>query len=81
MLCIFSQKDSLTVIPDALVEQTVKQATVYDKFQFERIGFFSVDPDSSKDKVSTPFHCAQSLKPYAMLLTMEQMYLIRFLSV
>ena len=54
MLCIFSQKDSLTVIPDALVEQTVKQATVYDKFQFERIGFFSVDPDSSKDKVSTP---------------------------
>ena len=54
MLCFFSQKDSLTVIPDALVEQTVKQATVYDKFQFERIGFFSVDPDSSKDKVSTP---------------------------
>ena len=54
MLYIFSQKDSLTVIPDALVEQTVKQATVYDKFQFERIGFFSVDPDSSKDKVSTP---------------------------
>ena len=54
MLCIFSQKDSLTVIPDALVEQTVKQATVYDKFQFERIGFFSIDPDSSNDKVSTP---------------------------
>ena len=54
MLCFFSQKDSLTVIPDALVEQTVKQATVYDKFQFERIGFFSVDPDSSKDKVNIP---------------------------
>ena len=40
------------VIPDALVEQTVKDATVYDKFQFERIGFFSVDPDSNKRKVS-----------------------------
>lgn len=44
-------KDSLTVIPEALVEQTVKQAAVYDKFQFERIGFFSVDPDSSKSKL------------------------------
>lgn len=44
-------KDSLTVIPEALVEQTVKQASVYDKFQFERIGFFSVDPDSCKSKL------------------------------
>lgn len=25
-----------------------KTANVYDKFQFERIGFFSVDPDSVK---------------------------------
>lgn len=22
---------------------------VYDRFQFERLGFFSMDPDSSKD--------------------------------
>lgn len=43
-------KDSLTVISDALVEQTVKGAAVYDKFQFERIGFFSIDPDSTKLK-------------------------------
>lgn len=42
----------MTVIPEALVEHTVKQAAVYDKFQFERIGFFSVDPDSNKQKVS-----------------------------
>ena len=49
---IVSSQDSLTVISDALVEQTVKEAAVYDKFQFERIGFFSVDPDSSKQKVS-----------------------------
>ena len=26
-------------------------AKVYDKFQFERNGFFSVDPDSSAEKV------------------------------
>ncbi|CAH3145871.1 unnamed protein product [Porites evermanni] len=45
-------KDSLTVIPNALVEKSVKDANVYDKFQFERIGFFSVDPDASKKKVS-----------------------------
>lgn len=29
----------------------MKQAAVYDKFQFERIGFFSVDPDSNKQRV------------------------------
>ncbi|KAM7442173.1 putative glutamine--tRNA ligase, partial [Porites harrisoni] len=44
-------KDSLTVIPNALVEKSVKDANVYDKFQFERIGFFSVDPDASKKKL------------------------------
>lgn len=43
--------DSLTVISAALVEQTVKGAAVYDKFQFERIGFFSVDPDSTEEKL------------------------------
>lgn len=45
------QQDSLTLISSALVEQTVKGAAVYDKFQFERIGFFSVDPDSNEQKV------------------------------
>ncbi|KAI8505057.1 peptide antigen-transporting ATPase [Branchiostoma belcheri] len=46
-------KDSLTVIPDALLNASVKGAKVYDKFQFERIGYFSVDPDSAKsDKFS-----------------------------
>ena len=46
------------MISAALVEQTVKGAAVYDKFQFERIGFFSVDPDSTEEKVSkTSFNC------------------------
>ena len=45
------QQESLTLISSALVEQTVKGAAVYDKFQFERIGFFSVDPDTNKQKV------------------------------
>ncbi|VDK33153.1 unnamed protein product [Taenia asiatica] len=42
---------SLTVASDALVEQSVKDAKVYDRFQFERIGFFTVDQDSEPGKV------------------------------
>jgi glutaminyl-tRNA synthetase len=40
-------KDSLTVLPNAYVDASVTGAKVYDKFQFERNGYFSVDPDSS----------------------------------
>ncbi len=39
--------DSLNVLT-SFVDQSMKSAKVYDKFQFERIGFFSVDPDSEK---------------------------------
>ena len=44
-------QDSLTVLPYAYVDNFVKDAKVYEKFQFERTGFFSVDPDSTKNKV------------------------------
>ena len=44
-------KDSLTLITDALIDLTVKDAKPYDKFQFERIGFFSVDPDSTRERL------------------------------
>ncbi|XP_033643669.1 glutamine--tRNA ligase-like [Asterias rubens] len=44
-------QDSLTVIPKALVDQSVKGAKVYDKFQFERNGYFSVDPDSTPNNI------------------------------
>lgn len=44
-------KDSLKVLPKALVDVSVKNAIAFEKFQFERIGFFSVDPDSTKDKL------------------------------
>lgn len=39
--------DSLTVITNALVDVSPENVKVYDKFQFERIGFFSIDPDST----------------------------------
>ncbi|KAM9326993.1 glutamine--tRNA ligase [Gastrophryne carolinensis] len=43
--------DSLTVIPDALVDQSVKSCKHFDKFQFERLGYFSVDPDTTQEKI------------------------------
>ncbi|XP_069499400.1 glutamine--tRNA ligase [Ambystoma mexicanum] len=42
---------SMHIIHDALVDQSVKNAKVFDKFQFERLGYFSVDPDSTQDKM------------------------------
>lgn len=39
------------LISSALVDTSVKGAKVFDKFQFERVGYFSVDPDSTADKV------------------------------
>lgn len=44
-------RDSLKVIKNALVEDSISNAKIYDKFQFERVGFFSIDPDTClKDK-------------------------------
>lgn len=39
------------VISNALMDTSVKGAKTFDKFQFERVGYFSVDPDSTEDKV------------------------------
>uniref|UniRef100_A0A8D0A3Z3 Glutamine--tRNA ligase n=1 Tax=Sander lucioperca TaxID=283035 RepID=A0A8D0A3Z3_SANLU len=43
--------NSLHVISSALVDTSVKGAKVFDKFQFERVGYFSLDPDSTADKL------------------------------
>jgi len=43
--------DSLQVIEDAKVEPSLKDSAVGDKFQFERVGYFCVDPDSTEDKL------------------------------
>ncbi|XP_036389341.1 glutamine--tRNA ligase [Megalops cyprinoides] len=42
--------NSLQVIDSALVDRSVTGSKVFDKFQFERIGYFSVDPDSTDEK-------------------------------
>ena len=41
-------ENSLTVLSARADKYLSKTAKVYDKFQFERIGFFSVDPDTTK---------------------------------
>ncbi|XP_057212200.1 glutamine--tRNA ligase [Triplophysa rosa] len=43
--------DSLNVVESALVDRSVSTAKVFDKFQFERLGYFSVDPDSTPEKL------------------------------
>lgn len=45
----FSKKEVVAYMDESLANT----AKVYDKFQFERIGFFSVDPDTKVGKVNT----------------------------
>ncbi|MEW6527368.1 MAG: glutamine--tRNA ligase/YqeY domain fusion protein [Spirochaetota bacterium] len=42
--------DSLKVV-NGYIEPYVKGIQVYTNFQFERLGYFTVDPDSNKDKL------------------------------
>ena len=44
-------QDSLTVVKRAMVDRSVENAPVLSRFQFERVGFFAVDSDSTKEKV------------------------------
>ncbi|XP_038267450.1 glutamine--tRNA ligase [Dermochelys coriacea] len=43
--------DSLHVMDSALADRSVCSAKPFDKFQFERLGYFSVDPDSTEGKM------------------------------
>jgi glutaminyl-tRNA synthetase len=43
--------DSLTVIGDARAEPSLAAATAGDKFQFERLGYFCVDPDTQPGRL------------------------------
>ena len=42
---------SLVVLKDAKVEPVLKDAAIGDKFQFERMGYFCVDKESTPDKL------------------------------
>ncbi|XP_077404313.1 glutamine--tRNA ligase [Vanacampus margaritifer] len=43
--------NSMQTINSAFVDTSVKGAKVLDKFQFERVGYFSLDPDTTADKL------------------------------
>ncbi len=42
---------SLEVLPNCQCEPSLKNAKAGDRYQFERLGYFCVDPDSSKEKL------------------------------
>ena len=44
-------QNSLEVVENAAVDRTVAGAEPLTQFQFERVGYFCVDFDSSKEKV------------------------------
>ncbi|KAI3927639.1 hypothetical protein MKW92_008092 [Papaver armeniacum] len=43
--------ESKEVIPEAFAVSSLKDAAVGDKYQFERLGYFAVDPDSTPEKL------------------------------
>lgn len=47
----FMNPDSLTILYKCYIEPFVKQAKALDSFQFERLGYFNVDLDSSDEKL------------------------------
>jgi glutaminyl-tRNA synthetase len=42
---------SLEIIPTAKLEPSLKDAAAYSGYQFERLGYFSVDPDTRPGKL------------------------------
>ena len=47
----FMNHDSLQVLPKCYIEPFVKGAKVLDHFQFERLGYFNIDQDSTSEKL------------------------------
>jgi glutaminyl-tRNA synthetase len=47
----FLNKDSLKILSECYIEPFVKNAKPLDNFQFERLGYFNVDLDSSLGKL------------------------------
>ena len=46
----FLNPDSLTVLKDCKLEPSLSNATIGDRFQFERTGYFCMDKDSTTEK-------------------------------
>ena len=61
-LWFLNVQDSLKVLPQAMVDTSVRDAVVYAKFQFERNGYFSVDPDTKPGQVCSALHAVSQLQ-------------------
>ena len=58
-VCCLSLQNSLQVVSEALVDRSVEGAQPLDRWQFERLGYFCVDPDSTSDRVSIWDSCTE----------------------
>ena len=47
----FINPDSLQIIDNAFVEPSLKNAKIRDRYQFQRLGYFNIDNDSTKEKL------------------------------
>ena len=47
----FMNKESLQILPKCYIEPFVKDAKALDHFQFERLGYFNIDTDSTSEKL------------------------------
>jgi len=47
----FLNPDSLKVLRNCYIEPYVRNAKPLDNFQFERLGYFNIDPDSTEDQM------------------------------
>jgi glutaminyl-tRNA synthetase len=47
----FLNEESLTILDECYIEPFVKDAKPLDHFQFERLGYFNLDPESKQDKL------------------------------
>ncbi|MBN2602667.1 MAG: glutamine--tRNA ligase, partial [Candidatus Thermoplasmatota archaeon] len=47
----FINPDSLKILNSCKVEPSIKNLKPFDRFQFERIGYFCIDPDTKKDSL------------------------------
>jgi glutaminyl-tRNA synthetase len=43
--------ESLTTLSDCMIEPSLKDANALDRFQFERLGYFCVDTDTTNDRL------------------------------
>ena len=47
----FLNPNSLEILKDCKIEPSIKNLEPFDRFQFERLGYFCIDPDSNKDNI------------------------------